>query len=69
MDENGLPVFEVIKDENHITIMFGDKPLFEGELRPGLSDEDVKSAIVEAQSEVINHLIHDAIMFGMNLAQ
>lgn len=69
MDENGLPVFEVIEDNDHITIMFGDKPLFEGELRPGLSDNDRKSAIVEAQSSVINHLIHDAIVFGMNLAE
>lgn len=69
MDENGLPVFEVIQDGDNITVMFGDRSLFEGQLKPGLSQEDRTSAIVQAQSAVINHLIYDAIMFGMNRSQ
>lgn len=58
-------LFEVIQDNDFITVRFCDQTLFEGQLRPGLTDQEKHSAIVELQSECIAHLIHDAIVFGM----
>ena len=67
-NNNGLPVFEVIEDNDHITILYSDNVIFEGQLKPGLSAEDKHSAIIEAQSEIIAQLINSAIHFGMALA-
>ena len=57
--------FEVILDNDFVTIRFCDMTLFEGQLREGLTDDEKHMAVVEVQSQIIGRLISDAIQFGM----
>lgn len=61
-------IFEVIQDEDYITVRFNGQTLFEGQLKPGLSQDERQLAIDEVTNEAIGRIVIQAIEFGMRMA-
>lgn len=60
--------FEVIQDEDYVTVRFNGQTLFEGQLRPGLSQDERQLAIDEVTNNAIARIVIQAIEFGYNMA-